>query len=541
MLLALATYVSPVHYDISLAGNFGEPRPNHFHGGIDVKTGGVEGKPLFSIADGYVAQVTVGIGGYGNALYIRHPEGYTSVYAHLQKFAPQIERVVKQWQYAHQTEKGTMTFAPHQLPVAKGQLVAVSGNSGSSQAPHLHLEIHDTHSWDMLDPLDFIGHQVEDAMPPMAHGFMAYPVRGQGSFCNGTAKQSFAFTSYHLNRSFTAWGKVGFGIWGNDYMEITYNRYGVRKTELLVDGKSVFKSELNRIPADMNMMVNSWGDYEHYQRYNVWYMRSYVMPGIALPVFTTNADGGIVNFNEERPYQLTYVLTDFKGNSREYTFTVTGKRTEVTNRLPAARPLHVLRWNRPNSYQLPGMQLNFGAGFLPEDTELSPMVESGAYSRRYTFSRSSLPLFYYANLALKLTTPVRDPSKLYVVCHSFRDLNMGGYYKNGWVHAKARDLGHSYEIAYDDVPPIINPVNQGAWNAHGVITIGIEDAQSGVKSYKAYVDGTFVLFKDVPKSPWVRCHLKDTPIRKNGTPHSFKFVLTDERNNIRVYTSTINY
>ena len=150
LLLSVIAYQSPVHYEISLAGNFGEPRPNHFHGGIDIKTGGIEGKPIFSIGDGYVSCVTVGVGGYGNAVYIRHPEGYTSVYAHLKKFAPQIEANVKQWQYAHQSTNATLVFPPTAIPVSKGQLIAVSGNSGASQAPHLHLEVHHTHSWDMM-------------------------------------------------------------------------------------------------------------------------------------------------------------------------------------------------------------------------------------------------------------------------------------------------------------------------------------------------------------------------------------------------------
>ena len=262
--LILASHVlfgSPVNYPLSLAGNFGEPRPNHFHGGVDVKTGGVEGKAIFSIGDGYVSHVSVGYDGFGNAVYIHHPEGYTSVYCHLKTFTPAIKAMVRKWQYNNKKSTGDIWFKPTDLPVAKGQLIAISGNSGASEAPHLHLELHETRTGDMLDPLAFIGQHVEDGLPPMAHGFMAYPVRGEGAFNNDTGKSSHSFTSHNLTNKFTAWGKVGFGIWANDYMEITYNRYGVKQTELLVDGKTVFKSNVNRIPYEKTIQVNAWGDH----------------------------------------------------------------------------------------------------------------------------------------------------------------------------------------------------------------------------------------------------------------------------------------
>ena len=103
LLSASITFGSPVNYPISLAGNFGEPRPNHFHGGIDVRTGMVEGKPIFSVADGFVCRVTVGLNGFGNAVYVRHPNGITTVYCHLKKFTPQLAAIVRNWQYKHQT------------------------------------------------------------------------------------------------------------------------------------------------------------------------------------------------------------------------------------------------------------------------------------------------------------------------------------------------------------------------------------------------------------------------------------------------------
>ena len=183
IILAAVTYLSPVHFDVSLAGNFGEPRPNHFHGGLDIKTLQEEGKAVYSIGDGYVSRVTVNVGGMGNAIYIRHPEGYTSVYAHLQRFAPIIEAQVRKWQYQHHETDVDITLEATDCPVAQGQLVALSGDTGASMGPHLQLEIHETSTWNMMDPLDFLPDLLTDSIAPKAHAFMAYPVEGQGVFC----------------------------------------------------------------------------------------------------------------------------------------------------------------------------------------------------------------------------------------------------------------------------------------------------------------------------------------------------------------------
>jgi murein DD-endopeptidase MepM/ murein hydrolase activator NlpD len=224
----------------------------------------VEGKPIFSIADGYVSRVTVGLYGFGNAVYVQHPEGYTSIYCHLKKFTPRIAAALRCWQYEHHSYQADVRLKATDCPVAQGQLIAVSGNTGSSQAPHLHLEIHDTRTWNMLDPLQFLGHCVNDHTPPQAHGFMACPQEGEGVFNGGAMKQNFGFGSHHLARKFTAWGKVGFALWANDYMEGTYNNYGIRHTVLTVDGQEIFRSDVNNIPVDANRLVNSWGDYHHY-------------------------------------------------------------------------------------------------------------------------------------------------------------------------------------------------------------------------------------------------------------------------------------
>ena len=330
-------YQSPVDYDIVLAGNFGEPRPYHFHGGIDVKTDNQEGKRIFSIADGYVSRLTVNMYGFGNAIYVSHPDGNTSVYCHLQRFAPQYEALL---QRTGPKDTLSVVFPPMEHPVKGGDLIAISGNTGHSTGPHLHLEIHDTETWVMRDPLEFLGHLIADSVAPQAHSFMAVPVAGQGLFNGGSSKQTFGFGAgdekvqrsvFTLQREFTAWGRVGFALWADDYSEKTHNHYGIRHTQLLVDGREVFCADVDSIPISCQPEVNRWGDYDHWRRTHIWYMKSYREQGMRLPVLRTDLHGGIVNFNEERPYQLTYILRDFQNNTAVYTFTVHGQRDSRVN------------------------------------------------------------------------------------------------------------------------------------------------------------------------------------------------------------------
>lgn len=527
-------FAPPVSYDISLAGNFGEPRPNHFHGGIDVKTGGVEGKPIYTIADGYVSRITVGHFGFGNAVYVTHPNGVTSVYCHLRSFSPRIKKLLRRWQYSNESYLADVRLSPLDCPVAQGQLIAVSGNTGASSAPHLHLEIHDTRTWDMLDPLDFLGAYVQDGLPPAAHGIMVYPVKGHGTCNGGSGKQAFGISRHTLSAHLTAWGKVGFGIWADDYAEHSYNRFGVKETILSVDGREVFHSNVTDIPVSSNLMVNSWGDYEHYYHTGIWYMKSFVDPGNTLSILKTDENRGIVDFSEERDYRLMYVLRDFHGNESAYEFVVRGEKTPIPS-TSAQKHLSMttIRWNRANMVSLPGMQLVIPAGMLADNTELRPVVrrKPDSLSPEYSFYHRSFQLFGWGEISIAAPDNVANPEKLYIVSHHGTDRFMGGTYRDGWVTGRIRELGADYELGYDDSPPQITPIAQKTWESGHIVKFGITDDKSGIKAYRGYVDGRFVLFEKVEKTPWVVCRISDTPVRKTGKMHRLKFVAVDNRDN----------
>ena len=329
ILLAAVTYCSPVHIEVSLAGNFGEPRPNHFHGGLDIKTQQEEGKAVCSIGDGYVSRVSVNVGGMGNAVYVRHPDGYTSVYGHLQRFAPGIEALVRKYQYHHQCTDLDIELDARDYPVTQGQIIALSGDTGASMGPHLHLEIRDNATGNLMDPLEFIPELLTDTVSPKAHALMAYPIEGEGLFCGKTEQQRFDFNDHDLGQEFTAWGTVGFGLYADDYMQGSANPCGIRYTTLLVDGKEVFSSNVHNIPMKDNIQVNIWGDYDYFMENQQWFMRSFILPGNTLSILKTDTTKGIIDFNEEREYQIRYIISDFFGNKSEYPFVVKGMKDSL--------------------------------------------------------------------------------------------------------------------------------------------------------------------------------------------------------------------
>ena len=566
--LAGSSFQPPIDNDISLAGNFGEPRPHHFHGGLDIRTEGVEGKHVRAIADGYVSRVTCGLYGFGNAVYITHPTGQTSVYCHLKSFSPRIKAALRRYQYRHKTSVADARLTPLDVPVAQGQFIALSGNTGHSTAPHLHLEIHDTRSWDMLDPYEYLSDFINDTVPPRAHGFMACPQDRFSRFNGGSGKQTFGFPAHELTTVFTAWGRVGFALWADDYMQGTYSHYGIRHTRLLVDGRQVFSSDVGRIPVAQNRLVNSWGDYDHWLSRHAWYMRSYVEPGNTLPILTADQRRGVVDFSEERDYRLEYILSDYKGNESHYTFTVKGtkppqptapdhgrqttanaaktagaadgdpaKNTPADAEKNAERTL--FRWDRTKTYSLPGMQLVVPYGQLACNVELRPNVKAenrlDALSDVYTFSSRSLPLLSGASVSLSAQCPVADPTKLYVECGG---RYAGGDYADGWVTGQTRDLALPCRLACDDEPPAVRPV---AVNDYRRLIISAYDGKSGLASWTATVDGRFVVFDAIEKTSSFVCDLRETPIRRTGKPHTLKFTATDNRQNTRTLETTVVY
>lgn len=521
-----AEFCSPFDFPLLLSANFGELRPNHFHNGLDIKTQGVTGKPIHAVADGYVSRIMVLHGGYGQAIFVTHPNGYTSVYGHVVSFAPEIQKYVRAYQYEHETFVCNLYPEPDKFPVKAGDIIALSGNEGASAGPHLHLELRRNDNGDYVDPMPFFSHYLKDTRSPVASIVGLYPVAGKGVI-NGSSRKKLVNVGA-LKQQFTAWGQIYTGISAKDYMDGTSNFYGVHSVTLYVDSVKVFNSTTDEVSADENRMINGFTDYDELMRTRRLIMRSYKLPGNRLRLIETGSDRGLVTIDEERDYHFCYVLEDNFGNKRKYRFTVRGKKQEIPPYVPEANKM--LYWNKTNVIQEPGMELVVPKGMLYDDAELRTRVigDSNSISFDYVLDIGRTPLHSFCDLSIGVRhLPVADTTKYYIVQKAGKwRSSMGGTYQNGWLKTKVRTLG-TFAVGVDTIPPQVTPLGQGSWRVNRNIRFKISDAQTCIRDYKVYVDGNFVLF-GLKKGILI---IQDPERIKKGVSHKLEVIVTDNCGN----------
>lgn len=519
----------PVRIPLYLSANFGELRNNHFHTGLDIKTQGVTGKPIFSIDDGYVSRISVSPWGYGLALYIDHPSGITTVYGHLDRFSAAIDSVVKARQYAAESFSVNLEFKKNEIPVGRGQLVAYSGNTGSSGGPHLHFEMRETVTERVLNPMPYYRNRLHDNRSPKISSLMVYPMDG---VVNGSRnKKKVGVTTEkgkpRITLALEAWGDIALGVKANDYMDNTSNVYGVYSVELKVDSQLIFASKIDGVSFDENRCLNSFVDYEEWITNRSFVMKSFVDPGNKLGVYTKVENGGIIRIDEERDYKCVYILRDEHNNKTELQFKIRG----VKQKLPVvaeSSDVDVLPYGRANRVKKPGMTLDFPKGALYTDLnfEYGQSDNPRYVSAIHRLHKPTVPLHLNASVAIKINNDtVNEKKQYYLVRTDKGDSPVMGYYKKGAYHADIRYLG-SYAVRVDHTPPQITPIGATQWGRNGVIRLRIGDSQSGVMTYRGEVDGTFVLLELAGGTSNLTYRLEPDRIKK-GKQHQFNLIVTD--------------
>ena len=537
------TFGVPFDFPLLLSGNFGELRSNHFHGGLDFKTQGKVGKPLLAIADGYISKVTVTAGGYGNALYITHDNGYTSVHGHLDRFLPAIAQRVHEQQYAEQSYVVTLAFGPEEFPVRQGEVVAYAGNTGYSFGPHLHMEIRTTDTNEPIDPLPYYMDKIEDHIAPRATHIMVYggspSVLSQGEGTSDYIEIKISPESPLLGRGgggpLFAWGRIGTAISANDYMDGTTNNYGVRYVRLYVDDELVSHSDVDRFAFDENRLINSWTDYAEQRRSKRWYMRSTIDENNELRMLHADAQRGWVTIDEERDYHFRYELEDLYGNCAVYRFVVRGKR--MTLEAPLRNYLYAMDAQRDSRFYMAGTELWLPQGTLFEDVDLEyevlPSETDSDFADIYRFSTRPIPL----RKSAELTLPIRldknfDGKKLYIArVDGARRIYCGGSYRYGRITANITELG-TYTVCSDTTPPTIAPIGEGTWRKRGIVAFRIADGETGIRTYRGKIDGRWVLFKYNSKNHRLWCDLKAEGIGSGR--HTVEIEVEDLRGNVSV-------
>ena len=512
------SFTPPFDFPITFSGNFGEIRANHFHGGLDFKTGGTIGKPVRALADGYISRIRV-THGSGYVLDVAYDNGYSTINRHLSAFVGDVARRVEDLQYEKESWEVEITPEPDEYPVKAGQIIALSGNTGYSFGPHLHLDMIETATDEYIDPLPFFMNKVKDKTAPRAEGIMLFPQPGKGVVEGKQTRRAFPA---HPTKPIIAWGLIGAGIRAYDYMDGVQNKYGVKTVILEVDGEEVFRSTIDRFAYEENRYINSW---THGQ-----YMKSFIEPGNRLRMLqASNGNRGLVEINEERPYRFVYTLSDALGNTSKVRFTVQGQKTTIA---PVEhREKYALKWDKVNYLQEPGLELVIPKGMLYDDVLLNYSVraDSGDIAFTYQLNDTRIPMHGTCDLRIGLRRrPVEDVTKYYVAGVTARGgkYRIGGKYEDGVMKVRIRDLG-TYTVAVDTVPPVITPVNQAQWGRTGKIIFKAKDKETGINTYRGTIDGKYALFgKPNSISGNLVCELDPKHVEKGGK-HVVEMTVTD--------------
>ncbi|HBL33230.1 MAG TPA: M23 family peptidase [Porphyromonadaceae bacterium] len=539
-------YIYPVDIPPALSANFGELRGNHFHSGIDFKTQQVQNKLIIAIEDGYVSRISVSPGGYGLALYIDHPAtGHTSVYGHLNSFSKKIADYVKRHQYEQESFAVDLYPSAGDLPVKRGEQVALSGNTGGSAGPHLHFEIRDTRTQDPLDALAYLP-KIADTQKPDLRGIAIYPVQGKGIVNGGTNPLRLTVRKDKTGNPLPpapvhAWGRIFAGVKAYDRMNGQQNIYGVKFVRLFVDDKLIFSSAMNRFPFEQTRMINSFVDFEEWRQHRAFFMKSVIEPGNTLPLYPS-AQNGYIDITEERDYRLRYELEDHSGNMRAYSFTITGKKQSIPS-MPACK--NPMDWNQNNWFIHFGFLLNIPPGNLYSSIcfQYNSSKAPGYYSDVHQAHTMPVPLHKSASMWIKLNADVAEKRNRYGVVRIDRngsDSWIGGKYEDGGIEVSIRELGDRYAVSEDSIAPKIISIEPEKWASAKRIRVRLTDDKSGIASFRGEIDGKFVLFTHDVKSS-VYTYLFDNERLERGKRHTFVFTASDGVGNTAEYRQEFNY
>ena len=485
----------PLDIPMQLSGNFGELRPNHFHAGFDLKTNQREGLNVYAVADGYVSRIKISTFGNGKCIYITHPNGFTSVYGHLQTTMGDIQNYVMQSHYKEKAFEIEMFPKPGELPVTKGQIIALSGNTGSSEGPHLHFEIRDTKSEFVINPMFFgFDKNLKDTKKPTISSLYVYPMD------NTTVNQSnqplllnlsLQKDGTYLASKVKANGKIGFGINTVDFDDVSGNRNGVFNVSTFVNGNQNYNYQFNTYSFDEMRYVNALIDYGKYKKSGQRIQKLFMKTPFALSIIKTDSLRGIIPVEPNLASTYRIEVSDYFGNLSAITVPIEYDiETPVINAEPVVSK-YFIKANKDYNFEKDNMSVFFPAGTFYDDFNLNFDVKNN----KIYIHDDVVPVHSNFTITIKDSTyseALRD--KVFI--------GRGGSYnattrKNDVFTAKSKTLGQ-FGLVLDTIAPIIKiakPIQDKWIRDMKAIQFTISDSLSGIKSYNGYLNGNWVLFE----------------------------------------------
>lgn len=535
---------SPLDIPLILAGNFAELRTNHFHTGIDIKTQGVEGKKIYAVEEGYISRIKYSHYGYGKVLYVTHPNGFTTVYAHLQKFADKIEEYARNIQYQNQSELYEVELTPDIFPIKKREVIALSGNTGSSMAPHLHFEIRDSKTEYALNPLLFNFH-IEDNIKPTINGIKIYPINGSVNGKGEAMKYPVNGNngSYTLQQTIEVNGDIGFAIHTIDKLNGAHNKCGAYKIELFVDDSLIVSQKLEQMDFEKNRYINAYKDYEEYHKNNFHYHRSFLLPNNTLKVYDKEQNRGIVSFNDGKMHNITYKVYDVYGNMSQLNFSVKNNLNLPINHSPIINKQSKINVDSTYILEDENYRVEISDSTFYDNESIAIHFENSL--GKITIGNEYIPAQKYFALMMNAKN-VPDSLKHKTIIAKLEKGKLkpkGGTLENGFIKTEVKELG-TYSLMIDTIPPVVKELNfkdSVSFSGWMAFKFSVSDDISGIKSYNAFINNQWVLLQYVPQKDYMFIDYADLKHLDKGT-HTLVIEIMDERKNLtkKVYAFTVN-
>jgi len=523
-------FVLPFEGKNEIIGTFCELRPNHFHGGLDIRTNAQIGRHVLAIADGYVSRINISTTGYGKALYITHKNGYTSVYAHLNDFPEKIKWYIIQNQYLKKTFEIELFPEVDLIQVKQKEMVAYSGNTGGSQGPHLHFEIRDTKTEEPVNPLLF-GLFMRDVLPPAIQSVFLYQKDSLAKLQNGH------YPNITLNAKLSVfnlkYGTYAFGAFLKDFATSMGYNNGVNYIEILKNNEPFYHCQIERFSFDKNRMFNNYIDYEKYKSNGSKIHKLFIDDGCSFDFWQVSKTDGWFIVSDSVPVVFTLIAKDMYGNKKEKKITIIGnqiKGTLVSSFLSYSRTQTICYRNKENKISLgKDCEVLFPVFSFYSDYKLPYSRNSNS---SITIGSPKVPIDKRAEIKWLLTNDQRRNADKYTLCLSNGKAIMGEL-KDNYLSTKVKELG-SYYLTIDTIPPTIKPMSL---NKNGYFSFIVNDNLSGISHFDFYINDVWVLLEYEYKNKMIYGKI---PNKLDKGKHIIKLIVTDNKQNKTEFLKTID-